>query len=441
MWWAWLACSAADRGDRAFEQGDWEQAVSRYQEAVGLTDTQAQRLARSCLKLDRPDCADEALRGVTDLDANGALVRCVLTQDLADCALDEPSLSSPALQVNACLLALTQDKRWAPGLCEAAMLAAPLDPLPRLAAAELALDEGMRPAALKLLESVGSLELGDSELAWTMALWQRAGLPLEACQLGKGRRAEGLGLGAACLAAGDPAGEDILEELGTPEARVLLLRLSLARAEAARPGPERSLELDKAESLLRGLGPLSETSGVLTDRGRLRRLQGREDDAIALFAQALAQDPEELAPRLNLSRLHHQRGDSAAALLVLMQAPELDPVESLALELEVAQLRSATGDLETAALLELLERCEKAGQRQCAAETTFLLAMHAESDEVGVAWLDRALELGGLVMGRRALAEPRLLELVASPAAVAWERDPALREIRAQASAMAGGAR
>jgi Flp pilus assembly protein TadD len=118
-------------------------------------------------------------------------------------------------------------------------------------------------------------------------------------------------------------------------------RRSYRSAQTAAAGGSEQLAKLKALGYLGGNEPSSSTStrtaGSWSNEGLILRDEGRADDAIAAFAQALKVDPNHAATKWNLSRSLLLRGkdalkrnDCAAALEDFARAAELAPDDALA---------------------------------------------------------------------------------------------------------------
>jgi tetratricopeptide (TPR) repeat protein len=132
----------------------------------------------------------------------------------------------------------------------------------------------------------------------------------------------------------------LLELLGMPR-DVDAYRRSYRSAQTAAAGGSEQLAKLKALGYLGGNEPSSSTStrtaGSWSNEGLILRDEGRADDAIAAFAQALKVDPNHAATKWNLSRSLLLRGkdalkrnDCAAALEDFARAAELAPDDALA---------------------------------------------------------------------------------------------------------------
>lgn len=441
--WALLACDPGARGDRAWEQGDPQAAIAAYGREDALSDGQRSRYARALIQEGEPELAAEVFKWVVHFGPDARVAQTLLEPNPAT-ALEYALLGleehgEAALFLPACTLALQIGDGRAMENCTQASLVLPLDPVPRLAVAELSLGQGLLPTAREYLLSVAALDLSRDERLWLVALWQQAGEPKEACSSGRTLGEDLYPVAAACISAQHPDGEAMLGRLESPEAGALRLRLALGRAHAANPGPERERQMAIARAGLRQAEPLSESAPVLTDAARLAVLEGDTEGARSLLAQAMAAEPPELAPWLNMARLLAKEGEREAALEVLASAPAFPPTETLALELEVLQLEQALGRLDGSAAQALLQRCTEAGQGRCVGEVHYLLALHS-SDSMGLAaqHLDQAVTYGGPSLGARALSEPSLLRVLRSSELKGWDQDPRLTEIRAQAHRMPG---
>lgn len=438
---ALVACSAGERGDRAWARQDLEGAVRAYGQASNLTDQQRQRHARALLQVGDPEGAEEAMAQLSELSGDGHVVRVLLEEDpVLALALAEEGLSQttePSLYLSACSLALKSAAPQAFERCTEASLVLPQAPLPRLALAELSLQQGLLPSAKEWLGSLERLELSIDERLWLVALWQQAGEPERACSAGLLLGQDLYPVAAACTSVDHPTGEAMLGRLETPEAAALRLRLAVGRAQIAPPGAERARQLAIAQAALRQTGPLMESAPVLTDAARLALIEGDAERARELLGQAMRARPPELAPWLNMARLMAREGEGEGALLLLESAPSFGPTEDLALELERLQLQQALGGVQGASIQELLQRCEEAGQSRCVAEGSYLLALHeAGSGRPAAVHLDQAVRYGGASLAERALSEPVLLPVLRSPALLSWDQDPRLAEIRVQARKM-----
>lgn len=415
-----------------------EGAIAAYGREPALSDPQRARYARALLQTGEPEQAEEVFRMVVHFGADARVVQTLLETDpetalaVAELGLEEHG--EPALLLPACSLALQLGQDSAMGHCTQASLVLPLDPVPRLALAELSLGQGLLPTAREYLDSVASLRLSRDERLWLVALWAQAGEPKEACSAGRHLGEDLYPVAAACISAQHPDGEVMLARLTGPRAGALRLRLAVGRAQAAAPGPERARQIAIAHAGLREAEVLASTAPVLTDAARLAVLEGELEQARSLLAQAMAVRPPELAPWLNMARLLARDGELEQALQTLATAPEFAPTEALALDLERLQLTQAMGRLEEQQALTLLQRCTERGQGRCVGEVHYLLALERSEDTRRAAGhLEQAVSYGGAALGARALSEPALLSVLRSSELLAWDRDPRLSEIRAQA--------
>ena len=439
IWLGLLACStAAERGDKAWAEQELERAVGAYSLEEDLSDVQRQRYARAQLLLGDAEGARDAMSKVDLLSGDGWVVQVLLEPDpltalqIAEAGLLE--FAEPALFLNACTLALQTSSVNAMEHCTQAVLVFPEDPLPRLAMADLSLQQGLLPSARELMESAGRLDLDRDERLWLTSLWELSGAPEQACSAGLVLGEDLYPVAAACISAQHPAGEAMLGRLQTPQAAALRLRLAVGRAESARPGPAQVKQIAVAQMALRQCGALQSTAPVLTDSARLALLEGEPERAEALLLQATQIRPPELAPWLNLSRLMARDGRGELALELLDSAPSFGPTEDLAWELERHQLTQALGRLDVSALEAVMEACERQGQARCLAESSYLMAVHlAPEPSRSAPYLDQAVLYGGAELGRRALGEPALLKVLRSPALSAWDHDPRFADIRVQA--------
>jgi tetratricopeptide (TPR) repeat protein len=134
----------------------------------------------------------------------------------------------------------------------------------------------------------------------------------------------------------------LLELLGMPR-DVDAYRRSYRRAQPAAPTPAANEQIAKLKALgyVGGNEPSSSTStrtaGSWSNEGLILRDEGRAEDAIAAFEQALKVDPEHAATKWNLSRSLLLRGkdalkrnDCASALKDFARAIELVPNDALA---------------------------------------------------------------------------------------------------------------
>ncbi len=436
--WALLACDPGGRGDRAWEAGDIDGAISGYRREQALSDVQRARYARALIQVGEPEQAAEVFKMVVQFGPDARVAQTLLEPNPAT-ALEYALLGleehgEAALFLPACTLALQIGDGRAMENCTQASLVLPLDPVPRLAVAELSLRQGLLPTAREYLDSVGALDLSRDERLWLLSLWEQAGEPKEACSAGRQLGEDLYPVAAACLSAQHPDGEAMLGRLEGPRAGALRLRLAVGRAQAAGPGPERARQIAIAHAGLREAEALSETAPVLTDAARLAVLEGELDQARSLLTQAMAVQPPELAPWLNMARLSAREGDLERALQTLASAPEFGPTEALALELERLQLTQAMGRLVEQDALDLLQRCTELGQSRCVGEVHYVLAVQRSAETATAAGhLDQAVTYGGPALGGRALSEPALVSVLRSSELMAWDRDPTLSEIRAQA--------
>ena len=137
----------------------------------------------------------------------------------------------------------------------------------------------------------------------------------------------------------------LLDLLGMPR-DVDAYRRSYHRAQTAAPTPAASEQIAQLRALgyIGGNEPLSSasssstrTAGSWSNEGLILRGEGRADDAIAAFENALRVDPNHAATKWNLSRSLLLRGkdalkrsDCAAALKDFARAAELAPSDALA---------------------------------------------------------------------------------------------------------------
>jgi tetratricopeptide (TPR) repeat protein len=131
----------------------------------------------------------------------------------------------------------------------------------------------------------------------------------------------------------------LLELLGMPR-DVDAYRRSYRRAQTAAPGGNEQIAKLKALGYIGGNEPSTSsstrTAGSWSNEGLILREDGRADDAIAAFEQALKVDPNHAATKWNLSRSLLLRGkdslkrkDCAAALKDFARATELAPDDAL----------------------------------------------------------------------------------------------------------------
>lgn len=437
-----LAClTAAERGDRAWAEQDIEGAIRAYGLASELSDKQSQRYARALMQVGDTQGAEQAMLMVVILSGDGWVVNALREEDpalaleIAQAGLKD--FAEPTLFLIACSKALQAAHPEALEHCTQASLVLPQDPLPRLAMAEISLQQGLLPSARELLDSAAQLDLDRDERLWLTALWELSGDPKQACSAGLVLGEDLYPVAAACISAQHPAGEAMLARLESPQAAALRLRLAVGRAEVATPGPGQVKQVAIAQAALRQCGELLGTPAVLTDAARLSLVEGEPAQAEALLRQAIQAQPPELAPWLNLSRLMARDGRGEDALELLESAPSFGPTEDLALELERHQLAQSLGRLDVSALQGVLDACSRQGQARCLAESSYLMAIHLAADPVEAApLLDQAVLFGGVALGRRALSEPVLLEVLRSPELSAWDQDPRFADIRVQAQKM-----
>jgi tetratricopeptide (TPR) repeat protein len=442
MWLGLLACSSpGERGDKAWAEQDPEGAVLAYGQGQDLSDAQRQRYARALMQVGDTDAAQAAMSMVAVLSGDGWVVQVlgepdpVLALSVAEEGLED--FAEPALFLKACTLALQTGHASAMGHCTQASLVLPQDPLPRLAMAELSLQQGLLPSARELLESASRLEMDRDERLWLTSLWEGAGDPEQACSAGLVLAEDLYSVAAVCISAQRPAGEAMLGRLESPEAAALRLRLAVGRAEVARPGPAQVKQVAIAHAALRQCGELQGTPAVLTDTARLALVEADPAKAEALLLQATQIRPAELAPWLNLARLMARDGRGESALELLESAPSFGPTEDLALHLERHQLSQSLGSLDSLALQELLDGCARQGHARCLAESSYLMALHLADDPHQAApLLDQAVLYGGASLGFRALSEPALLKVLRSSELSAWDQDPRFADIRVQAQKM-----
>lgn len=442
LWLGLLACSSpAERGDKAWAEHDVDGAIRAYSLDRELSDEQKQRYARALMQVGDAQGAQEAMSMVVILSGDGWVVQVlnesdpVLALQIAEAGLVD--FAEPGLFLKACTLALQTANPSAMDHCTQASLVLPQDPLPRLAMAELSLQQGLLPSARELLASVGRLELDRDERLWLTSLWEGVGDPEQACAAGLVLAEDLYSVAAVCISAQHPAGEAMLGRLESPEAAALRLRLAVGRAEVALPGPAQVKQVAIAQAALRQCGELVTTPAVLTDSARLALVEADPSRAEALLLKATQVRPPELAPWLNLSRLMARDGRGEDALELLESAPSFGPTEDLALQLELHQLAQSLGTLDVGALQRVLDACSRQGQARCLAESSYLMALHLSADPHQAApLLDQAVLYGGADLGFRALSEPSLLRVVRSPELSAWDQDPRFADIRVQAQKM-----
>jgi tetratricopeptide (TPR) repeat protein len=439
---ALLACrTAGERGDRAWAEQDVDGAIRAYSLGRDMSDRQNQRYARALLQVGDPEGADQAMKMVVILSGDGHVVEVLREENpttalaLAEFGLGE--FPEPALFLNACTLALQIGSPSAMQHCTQAALVLPMDPVPRLATAELSLQQGLLPSAREILRSAGQLDLARDQRVWLSSLWQAAGEPEQACSAGLILGEDLYPVAAACLSAQHPAGEAMLGRLKSPEAEALRLRLAVGRAEVATPGPQQARQVAIAHSALRQCAALQQSAGVLTDAARLALVEEDQAQAELLLSRAMSSRPAELAPWLNMARLMARDGRGEEALALLDAAPSFGPTEDLALQLERLQLAQSIGRLDVLALQAVLDACVERGQARCLAESSYLMAIHY-AHELGrsASHLDTAVIYGGVAFGLRALGEPALLPVLRSPQLGAWDQDPRFADIRVQAQKM-----
>ena len=439
---ALLACqSAGEQGDRAWAKHDLDGAIRHYAHARNLSEEQTQRHARALLQVGDSAGADQAMTGVVALSGDGYVVRVLQEEDprlalsQAEAGLEE--FQEPALFLNACSLALQTQSPGATQHCAQAALVLPMDPVPRLATAELSLQQGLLLSAREVLSSAGQLDLEPDQRLWLSSLWQMAGDPEKACSTGLVLSEDLYSVAAACVSVQHPAGEAMLARLGSPESAALRLRLAVGRAEVATPGPEKTRQAAIAHSALRQCAVLEQTAPVLVDAARLALVEEDPVLAEALLGRAMTIRPPELAAWLNMARLMARDGREDQALVLLDAAPTFGPTEDLALQVERHQLAQSLGRLDVNALQVVLNACTEQGQARCLAESNYLMAVH-HADQHGKAagYLDQSIIYGGGSLGVRALGEPVLLPVLRSPQLGAWDQDPRLADIRVQARKM-----
>ena len=439
---ALLACrTAGERGDRAWAEQDVDGAIRDYSQARNLNDAQTQRYARAMLQVGDSAGAEQAMTRVVTLSADGYVVRVLQQGDprvaLAQAEAGLEEFQEPALFLNACTLALQIQSSSATRHCAQAALVLPMDPVPRLATAELSLQQGLLPSAREVLSSAGQLDLEPDQRLWLSSLWQMAGEPEKACSTGLVLSEDLYPVAAACVSAQHPAGEAMLARLGSPESAALRLRLAVGRAEVATPGPQQTRQVAIAHSALRQCAVLEQTAPVLVDAARLALVEEDPVLAEALLGRAMTSRPPELASWLNMARLMARDGRGDQALVLLDAAPSFGSTENLALRVERHQLAQSLGRLDVNALQVVLDACAEQGQARCLAESSYLMAVHyADQPGKAAGYLDRAILYGGVGLGIRALGEPALRPALRSPQLSAWDQDPRFADIRVQAQKM-----
>lgn len=424
---AWLLALAACAdpltvGDQAFDAGDMEIAVARW-EGRELDDAaRQQRYARALLRVGRPADAAAALSVVAPehRDAQGHLVAGVLAagEGQLELALQEFEAGLvvellPELVVNRCV-ALRGLGRPALQACREAIRLAPEDPRGLLSLAEEGLSVGTPEIAAEALEAATPLLVDEpGARGWAASIAAQLGRWEQACALGRGAPDVGLEVARACAAAGQPeVARALAEPLVTvaPEATALLLRLSVDEAERAAPGAARSLAVDRAWRWARQLEG-EPGVGELTDLGRLHALEGDEALAEARWREALTVSPEEVAPRLNLAELLMRRGASEAALALVDERAGLRSPDAVLLGLTRARWWVAGGETERAAawLEEALPACRSWSNAPCESEVAYALAVLRAEQGRGAAALEHlevAVRSGGPGLIVRASREP-----------------------------------
>jgi predicted Zn-dependent protease len=106
---------------------------------------------------------------------------------------------------------------------------------------------------------------------------------------------------------------------------------------------------DEAEALLSGAKAMAEAMpALLVAQGELMAARGKDEEATAVFLQAIRRDPHYTEPFLSLSRLLQRQGDLASAHALLEAGLDQNPKDLLLWQALVG-LAASTGDIRAAA--------------------------------------------------------------------------------------------
>jgi tetratricopeptide (TPR) repeat protein len=418
-------CDPVSRGDKAWEAGEVERAVTAWQDAEELDPDHQGRLARALIRLGQLDAAARTLDVLPreQWTAEGQLASGLLLLHLGDLPGASEEFGAglklaplPELLVNQCMALGQLEHLTARTICQQAIEADPQDPRPYLGLAAASVDE-LQDAAREAI-GIAIARIGPqgtrlrTDLApWIGELWLDLGEVGAACSWGIEGGVGDLATAQACIAAGRSSeARPILEVLAVQDAGQTALRLllqqDLDRAEQATQGPAKNHALASADRWFQRLLPLLEDSsdpGWLNDRGRLAWLAGQPAEAEELWIQALVLAPSEAAPRLNQARALERRGKLDEAMSLLRGAVEAGTEGNgkHAVQLALARMELSAGmtDAAWARLEEVHTACIAQGQTACAARAALELARleaPAGRIEQAIRHLEQALSFGGL---------------------------------------------
>jgi tetratricopeptide (TPR) repeat protein len=422
-------CGSGAAGDRAWERGDYAEAIAEYRACEQLEAPRRLRLARALAGAGEIDAAVAELQALPEgaWTADG-----FMAQGLIYMAQGLPGQAAMAfstgvqlggdadLRVNHCgalLAAGTPDA----SVCSEALIAAPTDPAAMLGLAAAALAEGNSMVVERTLTNLlANPEVSEHQIHEAGRLYLATGDAARACgafvQAGGG----GVEGGQACAAAGrlDQA-QALLEPIADqPRAAFMLGTMALERALAQGSQAERQRSIADAWRRFRTCGDhFEDDANWHNNVGRLHALDSEEQRAEIAFRRAMELDPSAPYPVLNLARLLEARGDLVESGKLLERVAGLGGLTGAIAGLDLARRARAEGrhDDGIARARVVLESCMGEQAVPCAVESCVVLAtmLAASEPQQAIVLLERAVEMGGPGVVERLRAEPDLQPLAA----------------------------
>ncbi len=422
-------CGPGAAADRAWEAGEFEASIALYRDAGELELSRRLRLARALAGTEQLDAALVELEAVPQeaWTPDGWMAWGLVLIASGDPTAAAQAFATgvelggdAALRVNHCgslLAAGTPDA----SVCSEALVAAPQDPAAMLGLAASAMAEDNPVVVERSLDSLlaapGSTPQQIEEAG---RLFFTSGKLARACQAFQQAGGGGVEGGQACAAAGrDDLAQAVLEPLAETDSQAAFMLGTFALERALDAGSQalRQRAIADARRRFRACEQAFEGQASWHNNlGRLHALDGEEQPAELAFRRAMALDPNDPFPALNLSRLLEARGERVESGRLLEHVAGLGGITAAIAGLDLARRARAEGAEARAVELArgVLAGCHGDQATSCIVESCIVLStmLAATEPEQAVALLERAAEIGGAGVADRLRAEPDL-ELLA----------------------------